>query len=72
MERKESFETILEESLEWERLEHRQGCRISAVRDGSIDDDPETLDELQEWMVERLLAFKRVFTPHLRELAAYK
>ena len=46
----------------------RRACRISVVRDGSIGDAPETLEELQDWMVEQLLAFKRVFTPHLAEL----
>lgn len=65
---KEGIESALTGSLEWERLEQRRACRISAVRDGSIDDDPETLEELQDWMVDRLLAFKRVFTPHLQEL----
>ena len=66
----ESIEAELGDALVWERLDNFQRCRISAVRDGSIDDDPENLEELQEWMVERLLAFKRVFTPHFQELAA--
>ncbi len=68
----ESIEAELGGALVWERLNNNRRSRISAIRDGSIDDAPETLEELQEWMVERLLAFKRVFTPHLRELAAYK
>ena len=38
------------------------------VRPGSIDDDQETLEEIQEWMVERLLKFKEVFAPRLAEL----
>ncbi len=62
------IETALADSLEWERLEHARACRISAVRDGSINGTPESLEELQKWMVERLLAVKRVFTPHLQEL----
>ena len=49
----------------WERLENSSACRISQVRNGKIDDDPETLKELQVWMVDRLLAFQRVFGPHL-------
>ena len=53
---------------EWERLDNRSACRISQVRNGKIDDDPETLAELQHWMVDRLLKFKRVFEPHLAEL----
>lgn len=64
----DAIQTELEESLEWERLDNRRACRISAFREGSIDDDPRSLEEIQEWMVDRLLAFKRIFTPHLAEL----
>ena len=69
-ERKESIELEAEGSdwWEWERLDNRLACRISQVRHGKIDDDSETLAELQDWMVDRLRAFKRVFTPHLSEL----
>lgn len=66
--RKESIESELEEDLEWERLEDSRACRVSAVRLGSIDDDSETLEETQNWMIERLLDFKRVFGPRLDEL----
>ena len=66
--RKESIETELNEPLEWDRLEARRASRISVVRNGSINDDDDTLEEIRQWMVERLLAFKRVFTPHLQEL----
>ena len=58
---KESLELALGEPLNW-------NGNIATYRDGSIDDDPETLEEIQEWMVDRLLAFKRVFTPYLQEL----
>ena len=58
---KESLELALGEPLNWDN-------NIASYRDGSIDDDPETLEEIQDWMVDRLLAFKRVFTPHLQEL----
>ena len=63
------IEIELAGSLEWERLENRRACRISAVRKGSIEDDPESLANTQVWMVDRLLAFKRVFGPQLTELA---
>lgn len=68
LERKEIIEAELGESLEWERAPDWNVCRISAMCDGSIDDDDDSLAHLQEWMVDRLLAFKRVFTPHLQEL----
>jgi len=68
MERIERIETNLGEPLEWQRLDDSVNSRISIARMGRIDDGPEILEPLREWMVERLLAFKRVFGPHLAEL----
>ena len=69
-ERKESIESDLSEILEWERLDDRRASRIAVVRPGSIDDNPETLKEIESWMIDKLLDFKRVFGPRLDELAA--
>jgi hypothetical protein len=65
---KESFESNFEEPLKWEPLDSRRGSRISVVRQGSIDDDQKTLEEIHDWMIEKLLAFKQVFGPKLDEL----
>ena len=65
MTEKEAIESELNEKLEWSRLDYKKASRIDAVRSGSIDDDDETLEEIREWMVERLLAFKKVFGPRL-------
>ena len=65
---KERFESELAATLEWERLDSRRASRISIGRRGSIDDDEETLEEIRRWMVNRLLAFRRVFGPKLPEL----
>ena len=67
IERKEHIETQLKEDLEWERFDDFQSCRISAKQQASID-DVDSLPQIQEWMIDRLLTFKRVFTPHLQEL----
>ena len=69
MERKESIESDLSEILEWERLDNRRASRIAVVRQGSIDDEPETLKEIEDWMIDKLLDFKGVFDPRLDELA---
>lgn len=69
MERKESIESDLSESLEWERLDNRRASRISVAREGGIDDE-ETLEEIKNWMIEKLLDFRRVFGPILDELAS--
>ncbi len=68
-EQQETIEAELSESLVWQRLDHRTASRISVQRQGSIDDDPETLDETRNWMIAKLLDFKRVFGPRLDELA---
>ena len=68
-ERKETIESKLGESLSWERLDDRKACRIALYRDGTIDEDEETLVEIREWMINWLLEFKRVFGPELDELA---
>ena len=65
---KEAIESELAESLKWDRLDNRKASRIAVVRPGSIDDDEEMLGEIHDWMVEKLLAFKRVFGPRLDEL----
>ena len=68
-EQREPLESELEETLEWDRLDNRRGSRISVRRPGSINDYQEALAEIQDWMIERLLAFKKVFGPRLTELA---
>ena len=51
--------------LNWQQLP--KTYRISLARPGSIDDDPEALTEIQDWMVENLIKFKQVFDPLLAE-----
>ncbi len=68
-ENRTKIESELGGPLEWSHLDNRRACYILAVRQGSIDDDRETLEEVRQWMVERLLKFKKVFGPRLSELA---
>lgn len=68
LEDKEAIESELQESLEFDWLDRRKASRIAVTRPGSIDDDEEMLGEIHDWMVEKLLAFKRVFGPRLDEL----
>ena len=69
LERKEAIEAELGETLDWQRLDHRQASRIAIDRAGSVDDDKEALETIGSWMSEKLLNFKSVFGPHLNELA---
>ena len=66
--RKEFIETTLGYELTWERLDLQVASRISVDRSGSIADAPETLEEIQQWMVEHLLKFRETFGPHLDEI----
>ncbi len=57
-------------ALEWERLDDddKRACRISTCREGSIDDDEETLGDIRDWMIARLRLFEGVFGRRLAEL----
>ena len=66
---KMEIESEIGGKFDWERLEDRKACRISAVRPGSIRDDPKNLDEMRHWMIEKLPAFKKAFDSRLAELA---
>jgi hypothetical protein len=62
-EHKQSIQEKLGEHLEWERLDDKRASRIALYRDGSIEDDDATLEELRNWAVDRLLKFKEIFGP---------
>ena len=62
---RDSIESELSETLEWSRLDDYRASRVDVVRPGTIDDNAETLEEIQDWMVNRLLAFKKVYDPRL-------
>lgn len=67
--RRDPIESEFRKALEWQRMDHAQASRIDVLRQGTIDDGPEQLSELEEWMAGKLEDFKRVFGPHLEELA---
>lgn len=62
------IESEIGESLEWDSVDDRKACRILATRPGNINQDQQTLEQIQDWMVDRLLKFKEVFGPRLAEL----
>ena len=59
--KKEQIEASFGSSLEWERLDTKRACRIAIYRDGSIDEDTETIEGIRKWTIENLLKFKSVF-----------
>ena len=72
MEHREDIESELSESLEWERQDGWRHSRVAISHEGSIYDNPEKLKETRNWMIEKLMDFKRVFGPMLDELAIAK
>ena len=69
-ESKDEIELVVGESLNWERLDHRRACRISASRAGSIRDDEKKLGEIRSWMIDTLPKIKTAFAPKLAEMVS--
>ena len=67
-ERRSEIEEAFGGSLEWERRDDVKLSKIGLYTEGSIDDSKQELTKLREWMVENLLKFKKVFSPHLGDL----
>ena len=61
-----AIESGLGNKLAWDRRDNKRACRVREEKPEAIHyGNP---DALRDWMVDRLLAFKRVFTPHLQKL----
>lgn len=58
----------LGKGLKWERMDDKKASRIAIRRQGSIDDPPETLEEIENRIIAKRMDFKRVFSPHLDNL----
>ena len=56
-----------EESFQWSEF-GKIGTRIAIYRKGNINQDQDSWDELQEWMVRKFLRFRKVFGPRLAKL----
>ncbi len=67
-EHRENIEDEIGQPLVWERLDEKQASRLYCSRNGSIDDDPTHLEELQGWAVELVWKFDEVFRPRVRQL----
>ena len=65
---REAIERELGEPCQWERLDDRQGSRIAIYRQGSIESDTQSLQEIQAWTIDHLLRFKKIFGPKLPAL----
>lgn len=66
-ERRSQVESALKGALSWERLDAKQACRVSSMREGSILASEDQLLEYRSWLVSQLLAFRQAFGPLLAD-----
>ena len=64
---KDLIESKLGVKLEWERLEDKRAVRIAVYGEGSVSSDDARMKEIQGWMVEKLLKFKKVFPDFIKK-----
>ena len=63
-------DTNVDESFNWEPSQDGKRSRIAIYKSGNFYNDTESLDELREWMIAKLLKFRAVFGPRLTELSS--
>lgn len=69
---KEVIENEFGDKLDWQRLDNRQACRIAIYRNGSIDLDAASLQEIRSWTIGQLLNLKKVFGKRLKNYNGLK
>lgn len=65
---KDAIEAEFGQALSWERLDNFRASRIAVYEPGSIDDDPQTLDNLGDEAVQLLDKFTRAFRQRIISL----
>jgi hypothetical protein len=65
---REHIEAKIGQPLVWERLDERRASRVSCGVAGTIDDELEHLEELQDWAVDLVATFRKVFRPRVQKL----
>lgn len=63
---KAGIEREFGEALEWEELPGRRASRISVHRENVDPADPANFPAIHEWMLERMMRFRRVFSARIR------
>jgi hypothetical protein len=63
--RRGEIEHALGQAAVWEKLENKRASRIAVYRDGDIDADTQTLEEIKNWVIQNLLKFRDVFPRHV-------
>lgn len=68
---RDSIEGMFGESLEWDRLDRSQGCRIASYYPHDVTvENRDQWPELRAWAIERIGVLRQAFNPYIAELAA--
>ena len=65
---KDDVERAFGEELDWQRLDNRRASRIYVTRDGSVEGSDRELNELADWIFERLSRLREAVVPILNEV----
>ena len=66
--RSEQIEAEIDAEWHWDRSNRYSSSHVALIRDGAIDDPPERLEEIRDWMLEHLFKLKEVLDPHLEQV----
>lgn len=67
--RRQEIEEAVGESLDWDRLDHRQAARISLYYPDEIQvTDEERWPEAREWLIDAMGRMRAAFNPAVEEL----
>jgi hypothetical protein len=61
------IQKFFENLIEWEELPDKRASRIAIYRQGSINDDSATLENIRDWAISNLLLFKQVLEPRIKK-----
>lgn len=60
------------ESLDWQRMDESDACRVAVYRAGTIQENEGDLEEIRKWTIVQLLKIKSVFTPRVENTLVVK
>lgn len=65
---KDQIEAAYGGTMTWERLDDKRSSRISLYRDGSIEADSESVEDLMRWSVQHLIKMKKTIIPRIKQI----
>lgn len=66
--KKAAIEQSFGGTLDWQRMDENDACRIALVSEIGGYRDPEKFTEIYSWMTDRIVALEKAIKPHLHEM----